>query len=334
MLNSAAGVEAGAVVQSGSIDVVNIHPYDRRTLLMVLGATAVVMVSVVALVVWSVRSQPDNATTGQAAPQSLSTSTSSAPRPTTASPAPNAPEAARQAPAVHVDSVQYIGVPNVGSSFAFPQALRLTDAQVAELSDLYAGAGDYEERARAMGGVGPGNVAVQIALRGASAETAVITNMRTIATCGAPLTGALLFAPPGGQDDSVQIGFNLDNPSPLPQNYERGVLSGNYFLDHTVSIKKDETHALVVHGITAKKHCKFKLEITVNVGLGVAPVKQTIDDHGKAFEVTAIASQDPSSTTGPAFRDYTEIYAGGVAGPKGDARFGRVNPATYTGSGS
>ncbi|MCS7481487.1 hypothetical protein ACFFQW_25650 [Umezawaea endophytica] len=73
---------------------------------------------------------------------------------------------------------------------------------------------------------------------------------------------------------------------------------------------------LLVHGLTAKRHCEFKIETTVNAGVGAAEVEQVVDDRGKPFEVTALAE----------YSEHGRVYVGGVVSP--DGRFVEVDPRT------
>ncbi|HWO66282.1 MAG TPA: hypothetical protein VNO31_40240, partial [Umezawaea sp.] len=288
---------ADTVFQTGSIDSVSVTSHPARPGWWLGAALVTTRAAAAALVVTAVEGGTD--VTGRAVPAVLF--------PT------EVPTERAKSPeeSIHVDSVRYVAVPRVGSTFAFPDGVDVS-GQVDELSDLATSElDDYRSRARELGGVAPHDVAVQISLRGVSRETAVITDMRALATCGEPLTGTLLYSPPAGEDIAPQIGFDLDRPSAPAQSYQSGDLSGSYFLDRTVSVEPGETQVLVVHGLTAKRHCEFRIEMTVNAGVGVTGVEQVVDDGGKPFEVTALDD----------FPAYGRVYAGGVVSPSQDGRF-------------
>jgi len=225
---------------------------------------------------------------------------------------------------VRADSVAYIR-DGGDSSYAFARNLKLTSADLAGLNRLIGDKAGYEKWALNQGGVNPFDAKIQIALRGNSSQTVVITDVQVAARCGKPLTGTLLYSPAAGPNGDAGIRFDLDKPHPVAQdaNDDDAYFAGPNA--HTISLAPGEVTTLLIDALTARQHCDFSLNLIVATGQG-QPVAEKIDNHGTPFQVTAIANGTGSSPL--KYADYQAVYAGGVASPSRDDRFASVNPAT------
>ena len=122
------------------------------------------------------------------------------------------------------------------------------------------------------------------------------------------------------------LGFDLDKPLPTAQNYQLGNLFGEYFTEHTISLRRGETQTLFVHALTAKQYCEFYLDLVVVTGGGASPTLERVDDNGKPFKVTTGAGVPG----GIQFSDFQAIYASGVT--MGNV-WAEVHPGVFQGGG-
>ena len=231
------------------------------------------------------------------------------------SPASKEKAAAVDPPPVTVDSATYTQSADDGFTFAFPQAL--TKSQVSQFNHLPVSWEDYQTHANTLGGAITGDAAVQIVLSGNAPETVVIAGIQIVPQCKDPLTGTLLESPPAAEDQTVQIGFNLDRAFPVAENYEDGRLFGDFFTDHTITLAQGQTQTLVVHAQTDQRYCKFILRLLVDAG--GKQVTEPVANKGKPFAVTAVV---PATS-------YKTLYAGGVISPAGNDSFVPVTARAF-----
>jgi hypothetical protein len=217
---------------------------------------------------------------------------------------------------VLIDSAMYQQAADDGYTYAFPG--ELTTQQVATLNNLPLSFQSYITQVTSLGGTNIKDTDVQIGLRGnATGQTAVIVGLEVIKKCGTPLTGTLLFSPSAGEDNNIEIGFNLDDQFPVAQNYQGTILSGNFFAEHTISLRQGETQSLLVHAVTRQYYCQFTYRLLVDTGN--REVAELITDNGKPFTVTA----------GVKSGNYQVLYVGGVASPAGNDKYVPVDPKAY-----
>jgi hypothetical protein len=218
---------------------------------------------------------------------------------------------------VLIDSAMYQQAADNGFTYAFPGVL--TSEQVATLNNLPVSFQSYITQVTSLSGTNVTDTDVQIVLRGnAAGQTAVIAGMNVVKNCAAPLTGTLLYSPSAGQDTNIEIGFNLDSKLPVAQDYHFNGLSGNYFAEHTISLRQGETQTLLVHAVTRQYYCQFTYRLLVDTG--GREVAELITDNGKPFTVTAGAKS----------KNYKVLYVGGVASPAHNDKYVPVDPKAYT----
>ena len=228
---------------------------------------------------------------------------------------------------IQIDSVTYDEAGRGDGSYIFPQKLVLTAAQLRSLNHIPVSEPRYDAWFKSRGGVEPVMSVIKIVVQGNRLGPAQIIDMRPIAQCRRPLNGSLfLNSPQGGSLPVVGISFDLDAARPLPMNY---LIPGNYFDNHTVSLKAGETWTFRIVGEISKHYCSYVIAMTVVYG------KQTtteiVSDHGKPFRVTALVSH--AETRLPLREEYSyykALYVGGSS-PGVSAPFAKRNPADWQG---
>lgn len=243
----------------------------------------------------------------------------------TGSPAVGGTHATDSGPPVVANSAQYEQGARNGGTLAFPEVLSV--ARVTQFANFRGNWQRYVAAARSMGGAVGDDAEVQIELRGNSSQAAVITGMQVVKNCRHPLAGTLYYSPSAAEDTNIEIGFNLDSQFAIPQDYKAGRLSGNFFAEHTISLKRGETQTLLVHAVTQHQFCQFSFRIMVDAAR--RQYVEKIEDSGKPFVVTATAQ--PFTPNGIPFSSYHAIYVGGVASPT-PGKVVKVSPATYRGA--
>ncbi|MGW2310383.1 hypothetical protein [Actinomadura luteofluorescens] len=227
---------------------------------------------------------------------------------------------------VKVDSVALqSNIDLKGDSFAFPQPVTATPDQLRAISPF-----DLGSWARPRGGVDVGMVMTQIVLTGNRKTPVRILDMRAVSKCSAPLTGTLFYSPTAGADDTIRVAFDLDQPNPRARawsGWERG-FGGLYFDSKTVSLKHKEQQTFQVLGITERKSCEFRIQLSILTG--GKTVTKLAGNGSQPFKVTALTEQAKAATGN--FSDYHRLYVGGVENLEGRGAFVNVDPATYKSS--
>ncbi|KPC62592.1 hypothetical protein ADL29_17660 [Streptomyces chattanoogensis] len=102
--------------------------------------------------------------------------------------------------------------------------------------------------------------------------------------------GTLLVYPSQGEDTNIKIGFNLDEPVPVPRNADREgeAFGGRYFDDHSVSVKEGE---IVNFGFTFET---VKWDVTYDIVLDEVidgeHTTQTVTNGSRPFHTRGFAS--------------------------------------------
>ena len=176
---------------------------------------------------------------------------------------------------VLVSDVHTYWVPEDGYTVVFPKDIPLTDAMLSHVNGIE-GIEEQTDWLIENGAATVGRLFIRIAVTGNREEGVRIVDAKPIAECSGPHTGALFWAPPQGEEESIRLQFDLDQISPQPtyKNEQGDVVP--YFPDKTISLKKNEQQVLQIEAMTEKHACSFKLEITVLEGN--QRKKQTIHD--------------------------------------------------------
>ncbi|MEW1893779.1 hypothetical protein [Streptomyces sp. NBC_00523] len=102
--------------------------------------------------------------------------------------------------------------------------------------------------------------------------------------------GSLLVYPSQGEDTNIKIGFNLDEPVPVPRNAdpEEKAFGARYFDDHSVSVKEGE---IVNFGFTLQT---VKWDVTYDLALDLVidgeHTTQTVTNGSQPFHTRGFAS--------------------------------------------
>lgn len=208
-----------------------------------------------------------------------------------------------------------------GSVWSYPRKIVLNRAQIqdATYQELYS-----------LGGY-PQYVDTQLVVQNKRPYPIRILDMRVVSQCHAPLTGSLIYAPPQGGPENVQVGFDLDSTD-TEARIERGtVVAGSdpaYFAKYTRTINPGGEQVFNLLASTMKHSCTFRYKVTILDGQ--EPVSQLIGDGDRPFRVAA-----PAQINGirRPFRKYSALYVGGDFIPfklerEADGLV-RVDPKTY-----
>ncbi|GAA4411619.1 hypothetical protein ACFQV2_06010 [Actinokineospora soli] len=231
-----------------------------------------------------------------------------------------------------VMSVAYVQGMRQGPTYAFAKPLNLADSDLATISSLQTDPTQYAAWMYKHGGVASNEAQVQVVLNNPLTVPVVITDIVVKKECREPLTGALIYSPPAGQNEALQIIFNLDDPVTVAHGFEGGEDRGPYFGGtnaKTITISPNNPMTLALHAVTRKQYCEFSYTFRAAPADG-APTTVPVNDNGKPFAVTVTGEtgEDGKPVT---FASYKEVYGGGVASPTGDNQFRKVDPATYRG---
>lgn len=262
----------------------------------------------------------DHNTGSNSGPIAVTTSSSKATSPTvSSSPSWQPPKNAGPAAIEGVTPLTQDGSTR-DTPYATSDVLDLTAAQLAKVNGAFNGGSPYWPDTL------PGSPAAlasagytDVTLVGNAPSTVTITGLDVVKDCQAPFTGTLFYAEAQGSGDTIKLGFNLDNPVPYAQNAgdDIATYTGRFFQDHVIRLNPGETQTMAI-GVFAQHHsCSFTFKMTVTGPSGT--VVETIDYHGKPFEISAL--QKTSA--------YQSLYVGGVVSPGGDDRFYYENPQTF-----
>jgi hypothetical protein len=195
---------------------------------------------------------------------------------------------------------------------------------------------EFNEWMRDRGGVDVDVSFIKLIVTGQRKAGVAIIDMRAkIDHCGPPLTGALLYGPPEGEQGNVQIGLNLDENVPVARlvnsNKSFGdpnYLGREYFKVNTIPLSLGEDQVFSVAAMTRSRYCLWYIDLGVfvdghrqDITIGYKPdgvQKQ------RPFEITARA--DLRNGGKGNFSFYRELYILDKSTPPG---FTAVDPRTY-----
>jgi hypothetical protein len=217
------------------------------------------------------------------------------------------------------------------NSFALPHKVQLTKEELAELNG--GNASYFAAFQAAHHAVPTGSGSIGITVEGNSNSTVTITGLKIIKQCQSPLTGSYFYNPPAGENTTISLGFDLDSQITYAQDTRAGEnYSGNWFLEHVVTLAPGEPQTFTVFLATARHYCQFSFQLTVATPQGT--VTEEIPASGKKFELTASdQNYDPESGT-INLSSYQSVYVGGVADAQNNNEWIAVNPKTYNGIGN
>jgi hypothetical protein len=230
-----------------------------------------------------------------------------------------------------------------GLTWVFPEGLGdLSISESLVLSKAAASPDDFNQWARVKGGVDVDASFVKLIVEGQRQAGVVITGMQAkIDRRGPPLRGVLFYAPPEGERENVQIGFNLDERVAVARliNSKKslgdpGYFEEEYFKNYNIPLKLGEDQVFTVVATTSSYYYAWYIEIEVQAGGRRHYIR--IDRRQKGapqpypFEISARA--DPRDDKKGTFSVYKELYVlrrsplNSSADPLG---FTSVDPKTY-----
>lgn len=195
-----------------------------------------------------------------------------------------------------------------GRDFALPDALRMSDTELARFNaDVAPNSAAFDSWYARHGAVVLESGTITLALRGNATQEVEVTDVNVHKKCAAPLDGTYFTGYTQGTGDTVAIGLDLDEADPSPRLRARTSAGlkwteRNYFEEKTLTLEPGERETLSI-GVTSGRHsCSFTLELVVATPDGV--LTQRIDQQGRPFELTA-----PATTAGRPPTGYRAAYA-------------------------
>jgi hypothetical protein len=242
---------------------------------------------------------------------------------TTASPRVSASASKQpEGPSVVVDLV-LLERPSSAPTWIFPNAIRLSDGELGRLNSMSHYSDEQDPWFRRKGAVDPIDTNIKIVAHGNRDRPVRIVDMKVVPRCSAPLMGTLFESPTAGSEESVRLGFDLDEEDPRARTIvNKSQWEGDYFQRKTISLKRDEEITFQVLARTLKHYCEFSLVLEI-LDRGTL-VRQAIDDHGKPFKVSALrTSSDKYGSPVTDYAAYQEVYVGGLMNVENDGKWRR-----------
>jgi hypothetical protein len=197
-------------------------------------------------------------------------------------------------------------------SYAFPQRLILSPAQLESLNRLTPDDPQYDSWFTSRGGVVPSPAVLKLVVEGNRPHPVLIIDMGIVDRCTEALSGTLFSnGGYGGSVDDLGVSFDLDLPRPVPVN---GAAGGSYFAAHSVSLQRGEQEIFEVVA-NSTRYCQY--DITLTVVDGTKTLTEVASDNGHPFKITGNLPQG----------QYKALYVGATA-PGAYAPFVRENPVT------
>ncbi|WP_159025279.1 hypothetical protein [Streptomyces pluripotens] len=234
-------------------------------------------------------------------------------------------------PPVQIESVSPLANNEPGDmSFVLPDKLSLTSTGLVNFNkNVYSNSTAFRSWYTGRQSAQVGFAFTTVTLRGNESAEVTVQGMSVNSTCRAPLRGTIFSSPSQGEGDNIGMAFNLDVPDPIPQKVAFSPESGagtpyksNYFVGRHITLARGESVTLSIGAFTKLHDCSFRFEMLVATTSGA--FTETIDDHGKPFELTALAKP---RIEGAPFSGYQATY---INGPYyGLSEWQKVDPATY-----
>jgi hypothetical protein len=230
-----------------------------------------------------------------------------------------------------------------GLTWVLPKGLALDDigahAQLV-LGQAATSPGEFNDWVRGQGGVDVDVSFIKLTVTGNRQAGVTITGMEAkVEKREPPLRGAFFYHPPEGERENAQIGFDLDEASPVARLVDpnknlgdRGYLGGDYFMDKSVDLALGEQQVFNVVAITTSYYYAWHIEIEVKAGgrTRYITVDRRRDEKQPSFPFQISARADPRVNKKGSFDVYKQLY---VLDSSTDRGFVPVDPKTYAPSG-
>ncbi|GLY51637.1 serine protease [Lentzea sp. NBRC 102530] len=211
------------------------------------------------------------------------------------------------------------------SAFTVPTKIEMTDAQVATFAEVLDNTKEQVSWYDRNGGVPIGFGLTKVTLMGRDSVPVRITDIEVIKECASPIAGTYFSGfTQGSPSGVVQLGFDLDEPSPTVQEMVLldktipDLIGESYFAEKSIELRPGEQQDLVLAALTKTRHCKFSLRLIIAAATGSYSLD--IDDNGKPFEVSGMAT--PTAQEVP-LSGYQAAYV------RSYNNWSRVDPRTY-----
>jgi hypothetical protein len=130
---------------------------------------------------------------------------------------------------------------------------------------------------------------LRLIVTGQHSSPVLITGMRAnILKREPPLSETIVYGPPEGVGENIEIGFDLDSLSPIAQRFDKEMfLAGPYFSTNHVSVKNGEQAVFSIRAFASKCYCEWEILVEVNIE-GKNKVF-TVRNGSSPFRTTAFA---------------------------------------------
>jgi hypothetical protein len=131
---------------------------------------------------------------------------------------------------------------------------------------------------------------VRLVVTGQHERPVLITGLRAnVLRRERPLSKTIVYGPPQGAGENIQVGLDLDSPTPSARSFDdKRFLAEPYFTAHHVSVKAGEQVVFTVRAFTSKCYCEWELLVTAVVD-GKDQVFR-VKDGNQPFRTTAFAT--------------------------------------------
>jgi hypothetical protein len=131
---------------------------------------------------------------------------------------------------------------------------------------------------------------VRVVVTGQHERPVLITGLRAnVLRRERPLSQTIVFGPPQGAGENIQVGLDLDSLTPSARSFDdKQFLAEPYFAAHHVSVKPGEQVLFTVRAFTSKCYCEWELLVTAVVD-GKEQVF-SVKDGDQPFRTTAFAT--------------------------------------------
>ena len=200
------------------------------------------------------------------------------------------------------ESQVYTNGPDVPDTTVIPGNYNPSSALILTLSRPMGAASPIFLNEEHTYGVAVGQIYIRVILQGNRNELIRILNIQPVQLQRGPPLGGVYFDIGGqGEEEDLQLGFNLDQPTPQAVSVSEtspDLLKELYFQTHTISLRKDEQLVLLIMAQTSCYDAKFNLAI--NYMVGNTEKTEIISNHGHAFQVTSARNN---------FMSYRQVFA-------------------------
>ncbi len=196
---------------------------------------------------------------------------------------------------------------------------------------------EFNDWARRHGGIDVDASFIRLTVTGNRQAGVTITDIQAkVDKRGPPLRGALFYAPPEGEQENAQIGFDLDEAVPVARRVEpnknfgdRGYLGDEYFMKKSIDLALDKHQVFSIIAMTTSYYYAWHLEIEVQAGGRTKYITVDLRAHEKdsplPFQISARA--DLRNNKKGNFAVYKELYV--LDKSTDHAGFIPTDPQTY-----